>query len=75
MFLDVRSWECVHCHTKHDRDINAAINIRDEGLRILASGTGATASGESVRPKAGRPKSSVSAAIVVETRSPRSITQ
>ncbi|OIP68138.1 MAG: transposase [Oscillatoriales cyanobacterium CG2_30_40_61] len=33
--LDIRHWTCEKCHTKHDRDINAAINIRDEGLRIL----------------------------------------
>ncbi|GET39388.1 RNA-guided endonuclease InsQ/TnpB family protein [Microseira wollei] len=65
--LDIRSWECPHCHTKHDRDVNAAINIRDEGLRLLASGTGATADGGNVRPKRGR-KSSV-AAVPREVRS------
>ncbi|PSO79059.1 MAG: transposase, partial [Cyanobacteria bacterium QH_9_48_43] len=43
-----------------DRDINASINIRDEGLRVLASGTEATASGGKVRPSRGR-KSSVMA--------------
>jgi putative transposase len=36
--LDVRIWTCVHCKTTHDRDINAAINIRDESLRILSLG-------------------------------------
>jgi putative transposase len=47
--LDVRSWTCSKCNTKHDRDINAAINIKNEGLRILSLGTRDTANGGNVR--------------------------
>ncbi len=51
MDLSIRMFDCPHCGNRHDRDINAAINIRNEGLRILALGTSASALGGGVRPK------------------------
>lgn len=33
--LKVRSWECPQCHEYHDRDVNAACNIRNFGWLAL----------------------------------------
>ncbi len=87
--LSIRFVDCSHYQKQHDRDINAAINIKNEGLRLwsqyglgvspsrvtgVALGTSASAFGGDVRPKSsGRKKSMKAEAIPRELGSPHPI--
>ena len=65
--LDIRQWTC-DCGETHDRDVKAAKNIRNEGIKLIAGGAPVTAVRGSVsrRKKLGASRS----ARAVENRSP-----
>ncbi len=49
--LAVRFWTCPICHTEHDRDINAAINIHQQGvIKLRAEGLSVPANGGLRKP-------------------------
>ena len=49
--LKDREWTCKSCNTVHDRDFNASINIKKQGLKIL-SGSGIESDIKQKRSKA-----------------------
>ena len=44
--LTIRQWQCPSCSAQHDRDINAALNIKAQGiLKLMAAGLSVSANG------------------------------
>jgi putative transposase len=41
--MGVRQWQCPYCGNVHDRDVNAAVNIKTEALRVLEETTAGAA--------------------------------
>jgi putative transposase len=49
--LAVRKWTCPHCQTTHDRDVNAAINLRNYAVSSTVSAWGEEGAGHRRKTK------------------------
>jgi len=65
MPLNIRSWRCDKCGVLHDRDVNAAQNIRLEAQRMIAAGIAGTANRGTVSQGKGRKSSVLARAVEV----------
>ena len=49
--LSIRDWECPECGANHDRDVNAAINLKNMAVSSTVSACGEEGSGLRRKPK------------------------
>ncbi len=50
--LRVRQWECPACHAENDRDVNAAINLKNLAVSSIAAACGGEGAGLACKRKA-----------------------